>query len=63
MLFYKGKILKIKTGYNPNSSSIGTNLTPLIIIGGILSIAVPVISIVIARKLKNKKNQENKDNK
>ena len=63
MLFYKGKILKVKTGYNPNSSSIGTNLTPLIIIGGILSIAIPIISIFVARKLKEKKKQDNNNDK
>jgi hypothetical protein len=54
----KGKILKIKTGYNPNSSSIGTNLTPLIIIGSAISVLLPIISIFIARKLKKKKMEE-----
>lgn len=56
----RGKILKVKTGYNPNSSSIGTNLTPLLIAGGILSIAVPFLSIYISRRIKKKK-QENQD--
>ena len=60
MLFSKGKILKIKSGFNPNSSSIGTNLTPILIFGGVLSIAIPFLSIFISRKLKKrKKDQDN----
>lgn len=55
----KGKILKVKTGYNPNSSSIGTNLTPLLIAGGVLSIAVPFLSIYISRRIKKKKQEKN----
>ncbi|MCP4131515.1 MAG: hypothetical protein GY754_11100 [bacterium] len=54
----KGKILKIKTGYNPNSSSIGTNLTPLLIAGSLLSIAMPFLSIYISRRIKKKKSEE-----
>ena len=54
MFFKKGKILKIKTGYNPNSSSIGTDLTPLLIGGTIISLLIPVITIIVSRKLKGK---------
>ena len=54
MFLKKGKILKIKTGYNPNSSSIGTDLTPLLIGGTIISLLIPVITIIVSRKLKRK---------
>lgn len=56
----KGRILKVKAGFNPNSSSIGTNLTPLIILGSVVSVALPVISLIVARKLKKKKAEEEK---
>jgi len=54
MFFNQGKVLKVKTGYNPNSSSIGTNLTPFLIGGAILSIIIPFLSLYIIRKIKNK---------
>ena len=57
MAISHGKILKLKTGYNPNSSSIGTNLTPLLIGGAVLALAVPVVSIIVARHLR-RKNKE-----
>ena len=60
-MFNKGKILKVKTGYNPNSSSIGTNLTPLLIAGGILTIAIPFISIYWSRRVKKKKEDQEKN--
>ncbi len=50
----KGKILKYKSGYNPNSSSIGTNLTPLLIGGAVISLCIPIISIFVARRIKRK---------
>ncbi len=58
MFFQKGKILKIKTGYNPNSSSIGTDLTPLLIGGSIISLLIPVITIIVSRKLKRKPEEK-----
>ena len=58
MLFNKekGRVLKIKTGYNPNSSSIGTNLSPLLIAGAILSIVVPILTFIFVRKIRKKKD-------
>ncbi len=58
MFFKKGKILKIKTGYNPNSSSIGTDLTPLLIGGAIISFLIPIITIIVSRKLKGTPTEE-----
>ena len=55
MFSKKGKILKIKTGFNPNSSSIGTDLTPLLIGASIMSLIIPVIAIVVSKRLKAKK--------
>ncbi len=52
MMMRLGRILKVKAGYNPNSSSIGTDLTPLLFAGGILSLIVPFISLVVARTIK-----------
>ncbi|THB63394.1 MAG: hypothetical protein D6B27_12380 [Gammaproteobacteria bacterium] len=63
----KGKILKYKSGYNPNSSSIGTNLTPLLLGGAVISMFIPVISLFVARRLRKKnkidllKNNEDTD--
>ncbi|MBF0117444.1 MAG: hypothetical protein HQK79_01295 [Desulfobacterales bacterium] len=54
----EGKILKVKIGYNPNSSSVGTDLTPLILISNFASILIPSISFFIFRyieKIKEKK--------
>jgi hypothetical protein len=53
----KGRIIKIKAGYNPNSSSIGTDLTPLLVIGGISSVVIPLLSFFIIRWIKKKKNK------
>lgn len=53
----RGRILKYKSGYNPNSSSIGTNLTPLLLIGGALAVLLPVVGFFIARRLKKKKGE------
>ena len=53
----RGRILKYKSGYNPNSSSIGTNLTPLLLIGGALAVLLPVVGLFIARRLKKKKDE------
>ena len=55
MFSKKGKILKIKTGFDPNSSSIGTDLTPLLIGASIMSLIIPVIAIVVSKRLKAKK--------
>ncbi|MBF0227238.1 MAG: hypothetical protein HQK76_17465 [Desulfobacterales bacterium] len=57
----KGKIIKVKFGYNPNSSSIGIDLTPIIIFGSLFSILVPPISFVIARLIKRRKQKKDQD--
>ncbi len=54
----KGRVLKIKTGYNPNSSSIGANLTPLLVAGSALALAVPFISFYVARRLRKRNEKE-----
>ena len=50
----QGNVLKYKSGYNPNSSSIGTNLTPLLIGGAVISLLIPVVSIVVSRRIQKK---------
>ena len=52
ILFNNGRVLKIKAGYNPNSSSIGTNLTPLILAGSVMALAIPVVSFIAGHWLK-----------
>ncbi|MEW5734968.1 MAG: hypothetical protein AB1921_08935 [Thermodesulfobacteriota bacterium] len=52
-----GNILMLKTGYNPNSSSIGTNLAPFLAIGTILAFAVPMASFLISQHIRRKKDQ------
>lgn len=54
----KGRVLKIKTGFNPNSSSIGTNLTPLILAGSVISLAVPALSFMLAVFLRRRMKKE-----
>ena len=49
----KGRILKVKTGYNPNSSSIGADLTPLLIIGSFFALIIPVVSFFVSYRLRN----------
>ncbi|MFP4474765.1 MAG: hypothetical protein ACLFOY_04345 [Desulfatibacillaceae bacterium] len=55
MLTGNGRILKVKAGYNPNSSSIGTNLTPLLILDSMAALAVPIASFYVARWLRKKR--------
>jgi len=46
----KGKILAIKWGMNPNSSSLGVDVTFLLLGAAALSIATPVIAALIRWK-------------
>lgn len=48
----RGRVLRVKLGFNPNSSSIGTNLTPLLLGGFVALIAAPVVSFLVARRLR-----------
>lgn len=50
----KGKILKIKQGYNPNSSSIGTEIVVFITSLAGLSLVFSTVTAVLA-SLKKKK--------
>jgi hypothetical protein len=43
----KGKILKIKTGYNPNSSSIGVDVVAFFTAGAAMMILFNVIASVV----------------
>ncbi len=38
-----GRLLRVKTGYNPNSSSVGTNLAPLLLAGSLAAMAAPLL--------------------
>ena len=53
----KGKILKIKFGYNPNSSSVGTLLIAFPVTLFVLSIIFNVVSAIIISK-KDDKNEK-----
>ncbi|MCW5830634.1 MAG: hypothetical protein KIT79_15105 [Deltaproteobacteria bacterium] len=48
----RGRVLEVKFGYNPNSSSIGADLTPLVIFSGFLMVAIPVISAYLRSRVK-----------
>lgn len=56
----KGKILRVKQGYNPNSSSIGSIVfaIPITMMGALLSFSV--ISTLIMSVLGEKKNKDKK---
>ncbi len=43
----KGRVLEVKFGYNPNSSSIGADLTPLLIFASALTFIVPAVVIYL----------------
>ncbi len=57
MFSKKGRILKIKTGFNPNSSSIGTDLTPLLIGASIMAFLIPLIAIIVSKRIKSNKEE------
>jgi len=58
----KGRILAVKTGYNPNSSSIGTDVKLFLKIGIPFVALVNIIGLVIAGKIrKNRKKDEDRD--
>lgn len=48
-----GRVLKVKQGYNPNSSSIGTDLGPLLVGGAVAAVLVPVAAAFFGRKARN----------
>ncbi|MBF0119765.1 MAG: hypothetical protein HQK79_13095 [Desulfobacterales bacterium] len=55
----EGKILKIKTGYNPNSSSVGTQIPTFLLLGlgsGILSIIIVQLFNFIDKCIQKKKD-------
>jgi len=60
---YKGQILRIKQGYNPNSSSVGTILFPLkasilAITAAFSTIAGIILSVLINPNKKSKKKDK-----
>ncbi|MBU2489656.1 MAG: hypothetical protein KKA60_09720 [Proteobacteria bacterium] len=56
----QGRVLRVKTGYNPNSSSVGTNLAPLLFAGSLAAMAAPLLffwaSNILARRKKGEEN-------
>ena len=55
----KGKILRIKTGYNPNSSSVGSQIPAFLFLAagsGVLAIIAAQMLNVIDIYIKKKKN-------
>jgi hypothetical protein len=51
----KGKILSIKLGLNPNSSSLGVDVTFLLFGAGALSMLTPVIGALLRSRFSRKK--------
>ena len=43
----RGRILAVKWGYNPNSSSLGVDVTFLLLGAAALSLATPVIAALV----------------
>ncbi len=57
----KGKILRVKTGYNPNSSSIGSGVPPFLFFAigsGALTVFILNILNFADKKLRKGKNQK-----
>jgi len=58
----KGKILRVKTGYNPNSSSVGSNIPAFLAFAagaGAVSVIVVNILSTINSKIRGKKDSLN----
>lgn len=53
----RGRVLKVKLGFNPNSSSIGTSLTPLLLGGLFAVILAPLVSFLLLRRLRKTGNR------
>jgi len=56
----RGKILKIRFGVNPNSSSIGFDIQMLVLSSTLLSIFVTGISVLVRMLRKNPERNSNK---
>lgn len=55
----KGRILRVKSGYNPNSSSVGSNIPAFLAFAagsGVLSIFVTSILAAADKRLRGKKS-------
>lgn len=50
----KGRVLAVKWGLNPNSSSLGVDVTFLLLGATALSMATPVVSALVRMRLSRK---------
>ncbi len=57
----KGKILKVKLGVNPNSSSLGTDILFLMIGTPLLAVLVFTLSTFLRTSRRKKQDAERKD--
>ena len=57
----KGRILKVKLGVNPNSSSLGTDIIFLMLGAPVLSILIFTISTFLRTSRRHKSDVEKKD--
>jgi hypothetical protein len=54
----KGRVLKVKTGYNPNSSSIGTEITVFLWGAAIFTLVANTL-FALSATVMQKKNEKN----
>jgi len=54
----KGRVLKVKTGYNPNSSSIGTEITAFLWGAAIFTLCANILFSLVTTVLKNKRKKK-----
>ena len=52
----RGKVLAVKWGLNPNSSSLGVDVTFLLLGATALSVATPIVSAMVRLRLSRLKN-------
>jgi hypothetical protein len=50
----RGKVLAVKLGYNPNSSSLGADVTFLLLGAASISVLAPVIGVVVRLALRRR---------
>ena len=50
----RGRVLKVKLGYNPNSSSLGMDVTLLLLGSALVSITIAVVSAIVRIKARSR---------
>lgn len=61
LLHRRGRVLAVKLGYNPNSSSLGADVTFLVLGAASISILAPVVGALVRLALRRRRRPEAPD--